>query len=77
MYLNKSSLTLAVHSVFTALGVANSKPWQIFIKIDIKGAFVQMSLKGQPSFMTIDPKMSRYVIGLFPEWKEKMGEDGC
>jgi hypothetical protein len=41
MYPNKSSLTVALHSVFTVLGMAAEKRWWIVVKVDIKGAFVQ------------------------------------
>ena len=41
MHPNKSSPTVAIHSVFTVLGMASSKPWRIVIKIDIRSAFVQ------------------------------------
>jgi hypothetical protein len=64
MYPDKSSPTVAVHSVFTESGVASSKPWQIVIKIDIKVAFVQM--------------ISKYVIGIFPDFKTKWATtDAC
>jgi len=66
-----------VHSVFTALGLASGKPWQIVVKIDIKGAFVQTPMKGEPVFMKIDQKISRYVIKLFPELEDMLEEDGC
>lgn len=39
MYPNKSSPTVAIHSVFTVLGLATSKPWWIVLKIDIKGSY--------------------------------------
>jgi hypothetical protein len=60
MYPDKSSLTVAVHSVFTVLGVASGKPWQVVMKIDIKSAFVQMPMKGEPIYIMIDCKMSKY-----------------
>jgi hypothetical protein len=77
MYPDKSSPTVAVHSVFTALGLASGKPWRIVVKIDIKGAFVQTPMKGEPVYMKIDPKISRYVINMFPELRSMLEEDGC
>lgn len=38
---NKSSPTVAIHSVFVVLGLACQKHWQVVTKIDIKDAFVQ------------------------------------
>jgi hypothetical protein len=47
MYPNKSLPIVAVHSVFTVLGLASRKRWGIVIKIDIKGAFVQTPMEGE------------------------------
>jgi hypothetical protein len=77
MYPDKSSPTVAVHSVFMALGLASSKPWRIFVKVDIKGAFMQTPMKGEPVYMTIDPKISQYVVNMFPELGDMLEEDGC
>jgi hypothetical protein len=44
------------------------------MRIDIKGAFVQTPMKGEPIYMKIDPKILKYVIGLYPDLKVKMGK---
>jgi hypothetical protein len=49
LYPNKSSPTVAIHSVFTVLGMAGEKRWRVVVKINIKGAFVQMLMSGPPS----------------------------
>lgn len=49
MYPDKSTPTVAVHSVFMVLGMASGKPWQIIVKIDIKSAFIQMLMRGENS----------------------------
>jgi len=77
MYPEQSLPMLVVHSVFTALGLASNKPWQIVIKIDIKGAFVQKPMKGEPVYMRIDPKISQYVLNMFPESGNMVEGDGC
>jgi hypothetical protein len=77
MYPDKSSLTVAIHSVFTALGLASGKPWRIVVKIDIKGVFVQTPMKGGPVYMRVDPKISRYMIEIFAKLKEMLEADGC
>jgi len=43
------SLTVAIHSVFTVLGMMAEKLWRVTVKIDIKGAFVQTPMKGEPT----------------------------
>jgi hypothetical protein len=77
LYPDKSSPTIAIHSVFTALGLASGKPWRIVVKIDIKGKFMQTPMKGEPVYMRVDPKVSRYVIEMFPRLKEMLESDGC
>ena len=77
MYPDKSSPTVALHSVFTALGLASGKPWQIVVKIDLKGAFVQTPMKGEPVYMRVDPKVSTYVIEMFPRLRVMLELDGC
>jgi hypothetical protein len=77
LYPKKSSPTVAIHSVFTILGLAATKAWQIVIKIDVKGAFVQTPMKGEPTYMKLDPKVSKYAVEFFPELKCILEDDGC
>jgi hypothetical protein len=77
MYPNKVSPTVAIHSVFTVLGLACMKPWQIVVKIDIKGAFIQTPMMGEPIYMRLNPKMTKYIIDLYPHLKNMVEADGC
>jgi hypothetical protein len=77
MYPNKASPTVVIQSVFTILGLASMKPWRIVVKIDIKGAFIQTPMTGEPIYMKIDPKMTKYVVELYPHLKEMVEADGC
>jgi hypothetical protein len=70
MYPNKSSLTVALHSVFTVLGMAPEKRWRIVAKVDIKGAFVQTPMSGPPIYMRLDPKVVKYAKEMYPEFEE-------
>ncbi len=49
LYPNKLTLTVAIHYVFTALGMTAEKSRRVIVKIDIKGAFMQTSMKGEPT----------------------------
>jgi hypothetical protein len=69
--------TVAIHSVLAALGLASTKPWWIVVKIDIKGAFVQTPMTGETIYMRLDPKMTKYAVGLYPELVEMVEKDGC
>jgi hypothetical protein len=77
MYPNKASPMVVIHSVFTVLGLASMKPWRIVVKIDIKGAFIQTPMTGEPIYMKIDAKMTKYVVELYPHLKEMVEADGC
>ncbi len=77
MFPNKSSPTVAVHSMFTVLGLAASKPWRVVAKVDIKGAFVQTPMQGEPVYTKIDPKITKYAVELIPELKKMVEADGC
>jgi hypothetical protein len=75
MYPNKSSPTIALHSVFTVLGMAAEKRWRVVAKVDIKGAFVQTPMSGPPIFMRLDPKVVRYAKEIYPEFEEFQWKD--
>jgi hypothetical protein len=71
LYPDKSSPTVAIHSVFTVLGLMAEKA-----KIDIKGAFVQTPMKGEPTYMKLDKSLTEHVINLFPDLRGLVEADG-
>jgi hypothetical protein len=77
MYPDKASPTVAIHSVFTVLGIMASKKWLTVAKVDVKGAFVQTPMEGESVFMRVDRKITEYVIELYPEMKKYVDDDGC
>jgi hypothetical protein len=77
MYPDKASPTVAIHSVFTVLGIMSAKKWLKVAKIDVKGAFVQTPMQGEDVYMKIDEKISKYVVELYPKLAEYVEEDGC
>jgi hypothetical protein len=77
MYPDKSSPTVAIHLVFTVLGLACQKRWRIVVKIDIKGAFVQTPMMGHQIFMKLDPKITKYAKEICPEFDDFIWRDGC
>jgi hypothetical protein len=77
LYPNKSSPTVAIHSVFTVPGMIGEKPWLVVMKIDIKGAFVQTPMTGPPIYMKLDPKIVKYAKELYPELDEFQWKDQC
>jgi hypothetical protein len=77
MYQNRSSPMVAIHSVFAMLGMASTKPWPVIVKIDVKGAFVQTPMTGEPSYVRIDPKVTRVAVELYPKLAEYVEGNGC
>jgi hypothetical protein len=77
MYPNRSSPTVAIHSVFATLGIASTKRWRVIVKIDVKGAFVQTPMTGEPTYVRIDPKVTRVAVELYPRLAEYVESDGC
>jgi hypothetical protein len=76
LYPDKSSPSVAIHSVFTVLGLMAEKPWRVTEKIDIKGAFVQTPMKGESTYMRLDKSLTEHVINLFPDLKGFVEADG-
>jgi hypothetical protein len=77
MFPNKSSPTVAIHSVFTVLGLVAALKWLIVVKIDIKGAFLQTPMTGDPIYMKLDPKLTKFAINLFPDMQKMVDKNGC
>jgi hypothetical protein len=50
--------------------MACEKRWQVVIKIDIKGAFVQTPMAGPPIFMRLNGKVMKYAKELYQELEE-------
>jgi hypothetical protein len=77
MFPNKSLLTVAIHSVFMVLGLVAALKWLIVIKIDIKGAFLQTLMTGEPIYMRLDSKLTKFAINLFLDMEKMADKDGC
>jgi hypothetical protein len=77
MYPDKLSPMVAIHLVFTVLGMASKKHWHVVAKIDIEGAFVQTPMSGPPIYMRLDPKVTEYTKELYPEFDEYRWLDDC
>jgi hypothetical protein len=76
MYPNKSSPTVGILSLFRVLGLFCQKLWQVVMTIDIKAAFVQTTMMGQPIFMQLDPKVMQCARDLNPELNKYVWIDG-
>ena len=59
LYPDKSSPTLAIHSLFTVLAFYASMTGYLMSKVDIKGAFVQTPMIGAPIYMRMRSKLAK------------------
>jgi hypothetical protein len=76
LYPNKSSPTLAIHSLFTVLAFYAGLTGYLMSKVDIKGAFVQTPMTGPPIFLRLNKRIASHVIGLYPEYTDFLQPDG-
>jgi hypothetical protein len=77
LYPNKLLLMVALHSVLTVLGLVASHKWHVTVKIEIKGAFLQTPMEGEPMYMMLDCKMTSNVLAMFPELEKYVDEGYC
>jgi hypothetical protein len=56
--------------------VPGNLSWLVPTKLDVKGALVQMLMKGPPVFMKIDLILSKFIVKMYPEYEEYLGADG-
>jgi hypothetical protein len=48
--------------VFATLGMAAAELWWVIDKVDIKVAFVQTSMQGESTYMTVDKHITTYAV---------------
>jgi hypothetical protein len=72
-----SSPTVAIHSVMMVLAmyVGRLDEYEV-CKIDVKGAFIQTPMEGEPIFMKIGKNLASRVIKLYPEYEKFIDEKG-
>ncbi len=76
LYPNRSSPTVALHSIFTCLAVAAYTRQYTVANIDVKGAFIQTEMEGPPIFIKCDRKLTSSIIKIFPGIKKYVQKDG-
>ncbi len=76
LYPDKSSPTVSIHSLFTVLAMYAGTIGYLMGKVDIKGAFVQTPMEGEPVYMRTDKKVAKHVLELYPEYSVFVQDDG-
>jgi hypothetical protein len=76
MYPDRSSPTVAIHSLLTCLTVAAYNPMYVMAKIDVKGAFTQTEMVGPSVYIKCRKKATDLMMKTFPGLKRYIGNDG-
>jgi hypothetical protein len=76
MFPNKSLPTVSIQLVLIVLDIITRLSWCIIVKINIKGAYVQSPMKGDIMYTRINPKISKQIVELFPEYGKFADNDG-
>jgi hypothetical protein len=76
LYPDKSSPTLAIHSLFTVVAFYAGLTGYLMSKVDIKGAFVQTPMTGPPIYMCMRRKLAQQVVDLYPNYLPFLQDDG-
>jgi hypothetical protein len=72
-----SSPTVAIHSVMMVLALYAGRLNQYEVcKIDVKGAFIQTPMEGDPIYMKIGNDIASRVVKLYPEYVEFIDDKG-
>ncbi len=76
-FLDRSLPTVAIQSVMMALELfAGNMENHTVCKIDMKGAFVQTPMEGEPIYLRIGRDIVKQIVEQFPEYQEFVTEDG-
>jgi hypothetical protein len=62
--------------MLTVLAFYAKKPKYQMGKVDVKGASIQTPIKGEPVYMRVNKKVSKYVLELYPMYVEVLQNDG-
>jgi hypothetical protein len=76
LYPDRSSPTVALHSIFACLAVAAYTRQYTIAKIDVKGAFIQTEMEGPPVFIRCNKKLTRLIVKLLLGIKKYEQKDG-
>ena len=77
MYLDRSSPTVAVHSIFACLTAAAHAGFKEVAKIDVKGAFIQTPMEGPPVYMRCNKDLTKLIVEVYPKMQKFVSTAGC
>ena len=77
LYPDKSSPTVAIHSIFVCLAFAAFQGITEVAKIDVKGAFIQTPMEGPPVYIRFSPQLTKLIVKRFPQYAKYVNSKGC
>lgn len=76
MYPDRSSPTVAVHSMFACLTAAAHAGFKEVAKIDVKGAFIQTPMEGPPVYMRCNKDLTKLIVEVYPHLQKFVSTKG-
>jgi hypothetical protein len=74
---DRSSPTVSIQSVMMVLGLfAGNLQEHTVCKIDVKGAFVQTPMEGEPIYLRVGKDIVKHIIDEFPSYKGYVNAEG-
>jgi hypothetical protein len=75
LYPDRSSPTVAIHTIMTVLMVAACNSNYHMGKLDVKGAFIQTEMQGTPVYIKCRGKLKDLILEMYPEYRKYVGGD--
>ena len=76
LFPDRSSPTVALHSLMACLALAASNGMTKIGKIDVKGAFIQTEMVGPPVYIKCDPGLTKLIVEVLPAIKKYVTAEG-
>mmetsp|Transcript_2609 Transcript_2609/g.3980 ORF Transcript_2609/g.3980 Transcript_2609/m.3980 type:complete len:661 (+) Transcript_2609:626-2608(+) len=76
LFPDRSSPTVALHSLMACLALAASNGMTKIGKIDVKEAFIQTEMVGPPVYIKCDPGLTRLIVEVLPAIKKYVTAEG-
>jgi hypothetical protein len=74
---DRSSPTVAIHSIIMVLALFAGRMQGVSVcKIDVKGAFIQTPMKGEPIYLRVGRDIVKHILEACPEYADFMAENG-
>ena len=76
LFPDRSSPTVALHSLMACLAIASANGITQVGKIDVKGAFIQTEMEGPPLYIRCDVELTKLIVAHLPGVKKYVTPEG-